>query len=66
VRVLVTGASGHIGSLYSAPSFAALAAANQISASAIEEPGEVESALIFGRPITEIEPFSKPIAMEGT
>jgi len=78
---------------YSAPSFAAVAAAYRISARAIEEPGEVEDALLglwqdpaapallevivdtyanaypklaFGKPITEMEPFSKPIAMEGT
>jgi acetolactate synthase-1/2/3 large subunit len=78
---------------YSAPSFAAVAAAYGISARAIEDPDEVEEGiaglwddplapallevvvdtyanaypkLAFGKPITEMEPFSKPIAMEGT
>jgi acetolactate synthase-1/2/3 large subunit len=78
---------------YSAPSFAAIAAAYGISAQTIEDPDEIEDGLsglwqdplapallevvidtyanaypklAFGKPITEMEPFSKPIAMEGT
>jgi acetolactate synthase I/II/III large subunit len=78
---------------YSAPSFAAVAAAYGIAARSIDDPDEVEHALhelwsdprqpgllevvidtyanaypklAFGKPITEMEPFSKPIAMEGT
>jgi acetolactate synthase-1/2/3 large subunit len=78
---------------YSAPSFAAVAAAYGISARAIEDPDDIEDGLAglwddplaptllevvvdtyanaypklaFGKPITEMEPFSKPIAMEGT
>jgi acetolactate synthase-1/2/3 large subunit len=78
---------------YSAPSFAAVAAAYGISARAIDDPDDIEDGLAglwddplapallevvvdtyanaypklaFGKPITEMEPFSKPIAMEGT
>jgi acetolactate synthase-1/2/3 large subunit len=78
---------------YSAPSFAAVAAAYGIAARSIDDPADVEDALhelwsdptapgllevvidtyanaypklAFGKPITEMEPFSKPIAMEGT
>jgi acetolactate synthase-1/2/3 large subunit len=78
---------------YSAPSFAAVAAAYGIAAATVEDPAELDDALArlwedpaapalldvvvdtyanaypklaFGRPITEMEPFAKPIAMEGT
>ena len=78
---------------YSAPSFAAVAAAYRIPGRVIDQAAEVEDALrwlwddpqapallevmidtyanaypklAFGRPITEMEPFAKPIAMEGT
>jgi acetolactate synthase-1/2/3 large subunit len=78
---------------YSAPSFAAVAAAYGIQAATVDDPAELDDALAalwadpdapalldvivdtyanaypklaFGRPITEMEPFAKPIAMEGT
>lgn len=78
---------------YSAPDFAAVAAAYGIGSRRVESPAEVASALddlwrdpaepyllevivdtfanvypklAFGRPITEMEPFSDPVDMEGT
>ncbi|QDV35471.1 thiamine pyrophosphate-binding protein [Tautonia plasticadhaerens] len=78
---------------YSAPDFAAVAAAYGVASRRVEDPGEARGALealwrdplepfllevmvdtfanaypklAFGRPITEMEPFAKPLDMEGT
>jgi len=78
---------------YSAPDFAAIAAAYQIPSGSVEDPDDLSEALdalwanpdepyvlqvmidtranaypkiAFGKPITEMEPFVSPVAMEGT
>jgi len=57
MRVLVTGASGHIGSVYSAPVLLEVIVKTYANA---------YPKLAFGRPVAEMEPFSKPLTMEGT